>query len=121
MSVTILDVAQKCKLSTVTVSRVINNSGHVKEANRNKVLEVIKELGYIPNATARSLVMGRTGLIGVVVSDLVNDYSNKVIITLKNHLLKKGYLITLFMFDDITTENNNKYILDEQRVDVILS
>ncbi len=117
MAVSILDVANKCGLSTVTVSRVINGSGHVKELNRIKVLKVIEELGYTPNAAARSLVMGRTGLIGVVMSTLTNAYSNRVILTLKNQLLKRGYLISLFLYEDITMENANKYILDEQRVD----
>lgn len=117
MAVSILDVSKKCGLSTVTVSRVINGSGHVKELNRQKVLDAIQALGYTPNAAARSLVMGRTGLIGVVVSALTNSYSNRVILALKNHLLKRGYLISLFLYEDITMENAGKYILDEQRVD----
>ncbi|MDD2956467.1 MAG: LacI family DNA-binding transcriptional regulator [Oscillospiraceae bacterium] len=117
MSVSILDVAKHCGLSTVTVSRVINHSGHVKEINRQKVLKAIQELGYTPNAAARSLVMGRTGLIGVVLSDLTNTYSNKVITALKNHLLERGYLITFLMFEDIVQEGANRYILDELRVD----
>ncbi|MCI5800632.1 MAG: LacI family transcriptional regulator [Oscillospiraceae bacterium] len=117
MAVSILDVAKRCGLSTVTVSRVINRTGHVREGNRQKVLRAIEELGYTPNAAARNLVMGRTGLIGVVLSDLLNSYANKVLTELKARLLERGYLSTLFMFEDIVRDDANKYILDEQRVD----
>lgn len=117
MAVSILDVAKHCGLSTVTVSRVINRSGHVKEVNRQKVLKAIEELGYTPNAAARNLVMGRTGLIGVVLSSLINTYSNKVLAVLKSRLLERGYLTTLFMFEDIVRDDTSHYILDAQRVD----
>ncbi|RGB68288.1 MULTISPECIES: LacI family DNA-binding transcriptional regulator [Oscillospiraceae] len=117
MSVSILDVAKRCGLSTVTVSRVINNTGNVKEESRQKVLAAIRELGYTPNAAARSLVRGKTGLIGVVLPDLKGLYTSRVVVAAKAKLLEKGYFLSLFLFDDITREDNARYILDEQRVD----
>lgn len=59
MKVNIFDVARKSGLSVVTVSRVLNNVSSVREKNRQKVLEAIKELNYSPNSAARTLVRGR--------------------------------------------------------------
>ena len=46
MTVTINNIAQKVNVSHATVSRVLNNSGYVKDETREKVLKVIKELNY---------------------------------------------------------------------------
>lgn len=56
--VSLEDVARYCGLSTVTVSRVLNHSSSVREYNRQKVMEAIEALGYIPNAAARTLARG---------------------------------------------------------------
>ena len=52
---TIKEVAQQANVSVATVSRVINKSGYVKEATRKRIEQVIKELDYYPNETARTL------------------------------------------------------------------
>lgn len=61
------DVARKAGVSRSTVSRVINNDPNVKLETRERVLKVIEEERYNPNAVARSMVTGRTQVIGVVV------------------------------------------------------
>ena len=63
---TIARVAQEAGVGVGTVSRVINGSTAVSEATRRRVLEVVAELGYEPNATARALSTGRTRAIGVI-------------------------------------------------------
>ena len=68
--ITIYDVARKADVSLATVSRVLNNPGRVKEKTRNRVLEVIKELGYRPNAIARGLASRRSTNIGFIVPTL---------------------------------------------------
>lgn len=71
---TISDVARKAQVSKSTVSRVLN--GHsVREENRIKVMRAIKELGYSPNAQARSLTSGRTNVIGVMVPDMDGPFT----------------------------------------------
>ena len=55
MAVTIYDVAKQAGVALSTVSRVINNSGYVKQETRNKVYEAIKTLNYIPSSVARTL------------------------------------------------------------------
>jgi len=61
-----MDVARLAGVSHQTVSRVINDHPNVSEATRQRVLAAIVELGFRPNRAARSLVTGRTEVVGVV-------------------------------------------------------
>ncbi len=63
---TIRDVAKQARVSVATVSRVLNNSPAVREGTRQRVLDAIAELNYIPNPIARRLSLGRTHTIAVV-------------------------------------------------------
>jgi len=72
--VTIADVAQAAGVSMMTVSRVVNKSGPVSEATRQRVLSTIEEMGYRPSGLARSLATKRTGTIGLVVPDIANPF-----------------------------------------------
>jgi LacI family transcriptional regulator len=65
--VTIKDVARHSGVSIKTVSRVVNNLAEVSSETRQKVQQVILELGYQPNATARNLVNGKTNTVGVII------------------------------------------------------
>lgn len=91
MKYTIIDVANKAKVSTATVSRVLNDSKSVKEDTRLKVLKAIDELDYTPNAIARTLSKNESELIGVVIPDINNPFFGEVIkgvtnVTEKNNL-----------------------------------
>jgi len=76
--ITIYDVARKADVSLATVSRVLNNPTRVKEKTRNRVLEVIKELGYRPNAIARGLASRRSTNIGLIVPTLSRTSISKM-------------------------------------------
>ena len=67
---TIYDVAGAAKVSLATVSRVMNNPEKVNKETRDKVLRIIKELGYRPNAIARGLARRKSTTVGVIVSDI---------------------------------------------------
>ena len=67
---TIYSVAIAAGVSLATVSRVLNNPEKVKEDTRERVLKVIKELGYRPNVIARGLASRKTTTVGVVISDI---------------------------------------------------
>lgn len=64
---TIRDVARLAAVSRGTVSRVLNDSPRVDPGTRQRVLDAIAELDYVPSAIARGLSTGRTGAIGVIV------------------------------------------------------
>lgn len=95
MKVNIFDVAKKSGLSVVTVSRVINNAETVREKNRLKVLEAMKELGYRPNAAARSLARGKTGIIGLTITTLNDSFLDAVVKAVNERLAEKGYYLAL--------------------------
>lgn len=68
MSCTIFDIAKKCKCSTTTVSKVLNNVGKISSAKSQEILQVAHDLGYVRNKSAMSLASAnrRSHLVGVV-------------------------------------------------------
>lgn len=78
-NITIKDVAKQSGVSISTVSRVINDSKPVTDEVKQRVLDVIKETGYIPNPLARSLVTKKSKLIGVVVPELSDSFVNEIL------------------------------------------
>ena len=78
-NVTIKDVAKKAGVSISTVSRVINDSKPVTDEVKQKVLDVIKETGYVPNPLARSLVTKKSQLIGVIVPEVSDSFVSELV------------------------------------------
>ena len=74
MAATLHDVARRAGVSFKTVSNVINDYPHVRDATRKKVIDAIRELDYRPNIAARQLRSGRSGVIGVAVPELGLPY-----------------------------------------------
>src|SRR5436309_9411942 len=70
----ISEIARRANVSTATVSRTINQSGAVKSDTARKVWRAIDELKYYPNSHARTLVSGRSRLLGLIVSDITNPF-----------------------------------------------
>lgn len=75
---TIIDVAAEAGVSKSLVSLALRGGEGVSEATRGRILAAAAELGYRSNALARALVQGRTGQIGVIVTDLRNPYHAEV-------------------------------------------
>jgi DNA-binding LacI/PurR family transcriptional regulator len=72
--VTILDVAARAGVHFGTVSRALNRPEQVADETRARVEEAVRELGFIPNRSARGLITGRTGNIAVIVPDITNPF-----------------------------------------------
>jgi len=91
MPVTLKDIAGDLGISVITVSKVLRNKDDVSEKTRQRVLARVKELNYTPNLAARSLVTGRTYLVGLVVPDLLHTFFAQIANSLTEAFLKKGY------------------------------
>ena len=74
MPVRMKDIARDLGVSVVTVSKVLRNHSDISEETRERVLARIKEVDYRPNIAARSLVTGRTYLVGLVVPSLLHPF-----------------------------------------------
>ena len=70
----IKELAKRVGVSSATVSRVLNNSGYVKEETRKRVLEAVEEYNYVPNAIARNLSINDNPSIGVIIPDIENEF-----------------------------------------------
>lgn len=85
------DVARRAGVSTATVSRTLTQPDSVKAETRRRVLEVVRELGYTPNAAARNLRAGKTRMVLVVVPKLANPYFVEVVRGIDRELSAHGY------------------------------
>jgi len=98
--ITIRSVAMRAGVSVATVSRVLNNSPLVKESTRRRVLEVLRESGFQqPNRLAKALRTNRTGLIALLVEDILNPYY-AVLARATDDAAKKLGLMMLLANDD---------------------
>lgn len=76
---TIRDVAAHASVSVASVSRVLNGAGPVTEATRQRILQSIATLGYVPHSGARSLSTSRTDTVGVILPDLFGEFFSELI------------------------------------------
>jgi LacI family transcriptional regulator len=97
---TIRDVALRAKVSTATVSAVVNDSAYVSRELRTRVLEAIDELRYSPSSAARNLKRGKSQLIALVVADLANPFFAKLVWAAEAAVAAWGYSLVLFNSDE---------------------
>ena len=97
---TIYDVAGAAKVSLATVSRVMNNPEKVNKETRDKVLRVIKELGYRPNAIARGLASRKSTTVGIIVSDISRAAVSQLLGGILDIAKKYDYAVKLFTMDE---------------------
>ena len=95
--ITSYDVAQQAGVSQATVSRAFDPTGNVSPATRAKVLEAAKELGYQPNAIARSLTSKRTDIVGIIMGDITHSlFYPAVLVEFTRRLQAMGKQVLLF-------------------------
>ncbi|GMA61026.1 LacI family transcriptional regulator [Alicyclobacillus fastidiosus] len=98
------DVAKLAQVSSMTVSRVINGNGYVKEQTKKRVLQAMKELNYVPNSLARSLVRQKTQTLALIVPDIRNPFFTTIARGTEDMARKQNYRVIL----GNTDENVNK-------------
>ncbi len=119
--VTIADVAERAQVSKMTVSRVINNKGEISPATRQKILQVMDELGYRPNHIARSLATNTTLRIGIIVPSIANTYFGAIIEGAEGFLWENDYHILLgHTGSNPAREGAVLEMFDDQRVDGVI-
>jgi LacI family transcriptional regulator len=96
------DIANDLGLSVVTISKVLRNHPDIAEETRERVLSRVNELDYQPNITARSLVTGRSYLIGLVVPDLLHPFFAEIAKALSAALGQKGYSLIISSSEENT-------------------
>src|SRR3984893_5425282 len=121
MSTRMKDIARDLGVSVITISKVLRNHPDVGDETRERVLARVKELDYRPNLAARSLVTGRTYLVGLVVPDLLHPFFAEIAKSLSNVLRKSGYyLIISSSEEDPDLEEQEINHLLARRLDVLI-
>lgn len=121
MPVTINDVARRAGVSQATVSRVLNANYPVAETTHARVVEAIRELGYIANAHARALITTTTGTIGVIIHDISDPYFGEVVRGMQEVADVSGHLLLICStLRDPSREITHIEMLRGQRVDAVI-
>jgi len=115
---TIHEIAKRANVSVATVSRVLNNKPNISPKTYQKVMEVLNETGYSPNAIARGLKHNSMNLIGIIVDDIRNLYRAHVIYYLENLLSARGY--TTIVFNAGTKGDSLYTLLLQQQFDSLI-
>lgn len=102
MKLTIYDIAKALDLAPSTISKVINNKGSASEATRKRVLEYIKEVGYVPSNSARMLKSSNSYTIGIVFTEELNiglehSFFSSILQHFKTEVEKEGYELSFIV------------------------
>ena len=108
------DIARDLGVSVITISKVLRNHPDIGDETRERVLARVKELDYRPNFAARSLVTGRSYLVGLVVPDLLHPFFAEVAKSLSDVLRKNGYYL-------IVSSSEEDPELEEQEINQLLA
>lgn len=121
MSTRMKDIARDLGVSVITISKVLRNHPDVGDETRERVLARVKELDYRPNLAARSLVTGRTYLVGLVVPDLLHPFFAEIAKSLSDVLRGSGYYLIVSSSDeDPALEEEEINQLLARRLDILI-
>ena len=121
MATTLQDVAKKAGVSAITVSRALNNTGHVSPRTRERIEHVVAELNYVPNALASSLRSQRTQLLALLLTDITNPFWTTVARGVEDAAIAAGYAVILCNTDE-NPDKEARYLdlLLRRRVDGLI-
>ncbi len=117
MAVSMKMIAKRCKVSVATVSKALSDRNDIGEETKNRIRQVARELGYVPNVTARTLKTNRSYNIGVLFeeeagSGLTHEYFSGVLNGLKIQIEQQNYDLT---FINTSFVNSGMSYLDHAR------
>lgn len=121
MTVTMKDIALDVGVSIITVSKVLRGHTDIGPETSRRVLERARELNYKPNLAARTLVTGRSSLVGLVVPDLLHPFFVEIANSLARELKSKGlYLIIASSEENPSMEDETIEHLLAHRLDALV-
>lgn len=114
-------IAGELGVSITTVSKVLNNRDDIGHATRARVLAKVAELGYQPNAVARSLTLRRTHTLGVVIPDLMHSFFVEIVAGIEAAVSGRGYgLLLCSSNEDPAKERQELDMLRQRQVDGVV-
>lgn len=114
---TILDIAERLRISPSTVSRALNDHPDINANTKIMVNKIAKEIGYVPNPIARGLRKNKTTTIGVIVPEIKHDFFSSAISGIEDIAYQSGYTIILCQSNEsYEREVLNTRMLIQQRV-----
>ncbi len=120
-NITIYDISEKAGVSIATVSRVLNGSSNVSEKTKKKVLDVMNQYGYTPNAFARGLGLNTMKTIGIMCADSSDLYLAKAVYYIEQKLRANGYDSILCCTGyDLSIKEKSMNLLISKKVDSII-
>jgi LacI family transcriptional regulator len=121
MPATLRDVARHAGVSVTTAHRGINGKGELNEETRQRILHAVRELGYVRNETARSLVSGRSNTIGMIVTDNASPVYAGIVRGVESVVKAAGYgLLLCNSADDPIEALSCLELLRSKQVDGVL-
>jgi len=118
---TIKEVAEKAGVSVTTVSRVINGNPKVMQGTRERVYKVIRELGYVPNAMARGLTLGKTHTIGLILPEIADGFFSQVIRGADEAAVINNFHLLVSTFHSHRSDEELSFrLMNEGRVDGLI-
>jgi LacI family transcriptional regulator len=114
MTVRMKDIAKDLGVSVITVSKALRNHSDISLETRDRVLKRSKELHYRPNLAARSLVTGRSNMIGLIVPDLVHSFFSEMARGMSAVLRSAGFTLVI-------TSSEQDPELEKQAIDQLMS
>ena len=112
--VRLIDIAQAAGVSVSAVSKALGNSSELPQATKDRILDYANRLGYRPNFTARSLRLGRSNLLGVLIPDITNAYYASILKGIEAKARSYG-------FTTIITITNEDSEIEKNTLDAFLS
>ena len=121
-STTMKRIAAELGVSVTTVSKVLNEQPDIGPATRARVLAKVEELGFRPNAVARSLTLRRTHTLGVVIPDLMHSFFVEIVAGIESVMSAHGYgLLLCSSGENPAKERSELEMLRARQVDGIIA
>lgn len=115
------DIASRCGVSIATVSRVLNDSQKVSERTRERVLSVMREEGYTPNAFARGLGLGSMKMVGILCTDASDLFYANAVSFVERALREQGFDTLLCCTGNTLAEKKRQLAgILQKRVDAVV-